>query len=257
MKTFHVILANSLVAFITNNFVWFAITFWVYLETKSVIATSVMAGVFTLTIAFSGFFLGSLVDRYPKKRVMLLSSVISLVLYAIASFIFVTTPYEEFANASSVRLWVFIVLALVGAIGGNLRGIALSTLVTLLVPEDGRDKANGLVGTANGVAFLAASVLSGLAIGFIGVTGMLVSAVAVTGLVILHLVSVSVPAVVAPAAGEGEAQGADSENKGIDVRGTIAAIRAVPGLVALILFQTFNNLLGGVFMALMDAYGLL
>ena len=41
------------------------------------------------------------------------------------------------------------------------------------------------------------------------------------------------------------------------MRGTIAAIRAVPGLVALILFQTFNNLLGGVFMALMDAYGLL
>src|SRR5215207_4665762 len=176
MKTFHVTLLNSLVAFITNNFVWFAVTFWVYLETKSVIATSVMAGVFTLTIAFSGFFLGSLVDRYPKKRVMLLSSVISLVLYAIASFIFVTTPYEEFANASSVRLWVFIVLALVGAIGGNLRGIALSTLVTLLVPEDGRDKANGLVGTANGAAFLGASIFSGLAVGYLGMFWVLVYA---------------------------------------------------------------------------------
>ena len=41
------------------------------------------------------------------------------------------------------------------------------------------------------------------------------------------------------------------------MRGTIAAIRAVPGLFGLILFQTFNNFLGGVFMALMDAYGLL
>src|SRR5688500_17756191 len=120
MKTFHLILANSLVAFVTNNFVWFAVTFWVYLETKSVIATSVMAGIFTLTIAFSGFFLGSLVDRFPKKRVMLLSSVVSLVLYAIAGFIFVMTPYEVFRDASSVQLWVFIVLALVGAIGGNL-----------------------------------------------------------------------------------------------------------------------------------------
>ena len=79
MKTFHLILANSLVAFIVNNFVWFAVTFWVFLETRSVIATSIMAGVFTLTVAFSGFLLASLVDRYPKKRVMMLSSIVSLV----------------------------------------------------------------------------------------------------------------------------------------------------------------------------------
>ena len=74
-----------MVAFVTNNFVWFAVTFWVFLETRSVIVTSVMAGVFTLTIAFSGFFLGSLVDRYPKKRVMMLSSMISLAAYAVAA----------------------------------------------------------------------------------------------------------------------------------------------------------------------------
>ena len=34
-----------------------------------------MSGVYTLTTAGSGFFLGSLVDRYDKKAVMLLSSV--------------------------------------------------------------------------------------------------------------------------------------------------------------------------------------
>jgi hypothetical protein len=38
MKTFCAVLANSLAASVTNNFVWFAITFWVYLQTKSVIA---------------------------------------------------------------------------------------------------------------------------------------------------------------------------------------------------------------------------
>ena len=42
----------------------------------------------------------------------------------------------------------------------------------------------------------------------------------------------------------------------MDVKGTIAAVRAIPGLFALIFFTTFNNFLGGVFMALMDAYGL-
>jgi DHA3 family multidrug efflux protein-like MFS transporter len=36
----------------------------------------------------------------------------------------------------------------------------------------------------------------------------------------------------------------------------IPAVLAVPGLLALVLFSTFNNLVGGVFMALMDPYGL-
>ena len=34
------------------------------------------------------------------------------------------------------------------------------------------------------------------------------------------------------------------------------AIHSVPGLFALILFTTFNNLMGGAYMALMDPYGL-
>lgn len=77
MKTFYAILANALAAFLTNTFVWFAVTFWVYLETKSVVVTSVMAGVYTGTVALSGVFLGSLVDRYKKKTAMLLSSLLS------------------------------------------------------------------------------------------------------------------------------------------------------------------------------------
>jgi len=46
------------------------------------------------------------------------------------------------------------------------------------------------------------------------------------------------------------------EKKKIDIKGSIAAIKAVPGLLALIFFTTFNNFIGGVYMALMDPYGL-
>jgi len=253
MKIFYAVLANSLTASLTNTFVWFAVTFWVYLETKSVIATSVMAGVYTTTVALSGFFLGSLVDRYQKKGVMIFSSICSFFLYALACVIFVSTPPVVFTDPASINLWVFIVLALVGAIAGNLRGIALSTLVTILIPEERRDKANGLVGTANGVAFLGASIFSGLVIGFLGVFWMLVIAIGLTALVIVHLLTLSIP--------ESEKQAmhakAKTDSNGIDIRGTIRAIALVPGLFALIFFHTFNNFLGGVFMSLMDAYGLL
>lgn len=254
-KRFYALLGNSLAASLTNMFVWFAVTFWVYLETKSVVATSVMAGVYTATVAISGFYLGSLVDRYKKKSVMLLSSICSFLLYTLACIIFVSTPPAVFTDPSNATLWIFIVLALAGAIVGNVRGIALSTLVTILIPEESRDKANGLVGTTNGVSFLAASILSGLVIGFLGVFWMLVGAIVLTLLVIVHLWTVSIPERPEKEVTHAEVQ-TDSTGS-IDIRGTIRAIQLVPGLFGLIFFHTFNNFLGGIFMSLMDAYGLL
>ncbi|HEY9816548.1 MAG TPA: MFS transporter [Candidatus Obscuribacterales bacterium] len=245
---FYVILANSLVASLTNTLVWFGVTFWVYLQTQSVLATSVMAGIYLVIVAVSGFFLGSLVDRYHKKTALLISSVGSLVLYALAYLIYVSTPAAVFTDASSAILWGFIVLALVGAIAGNLRTIALPTLVTVLIPEAERDKANGLVGTVNGVAFLAASIVSGLAIGFLGMYWMLVMSIALTVLSILHLYTIPIP--------EKRIIHTEAKPNHIDIRGTIQVIRLVPGLFALIFFNCFNNFLGGVFMSLMDAYGL-
>ncbi|MBD1995587.1 MFS transporter [Leptolyngbya sp. FACHB-541] len=247
-KLFYAILANSLVASLTNTFVWFAVTFWVYLQTQSVLATSTMAGIYVGTVAISGFFLGSLVDRYKKKTVMMLSSICSLFLYILAYLIFIFTPTSAFTDPASMVLLGFIILALVGAIAGNLRTIALPTLVTILISEAERDKANGLVGTANGVAFLVASIFSGMVIGFLGVSWMLIFAIGLTLLTILHLGTMSIP--------EQRVIHTETHTNQIDIRGTIRVIRLIPGLFALIFFNCFNNFLGGVFMSLMDAYGL-
>jgi MFS transporter, DHA3 family, multidrug efflux protein len=247
-RRFYAVLANTLVASVTNTFVWFAITFWVYLQTESVIATSVMAGIYLITVAFSGFFLGSIVDRYKKKVAMTVSGIASLVLYSLTFIVYITNSPETFTRDSSPQLWLFIVLALAGAIAGNLRGIALSTLVTILIPEADRDRANGMVGTATGVAFLVASIFSGLAIGFIGVYWTLVLALIACVFVLLHLWTIDLP--------EEKIISADGNTNSIDIPGSIRAIQAVPGLFALIGFHTFNNFLGGVFMSLMDAYGL-
>jgi DHA3 family multidrug efflux protein-like MFS transporter len=247
-KLFYAVLANSLVASLTNTFVWFAVTFWVYLQTQSVLATSIMAGIYLLTVAISGFFLGSLVDQYKKKTAMMLSSLCSLFLYILAYIIFISTPVSVFSDPSSITLWVFIILTLVGAIAGNIRTIALPTLVTLLIFEAERDKANGWVGTVNGVAFLVASIFSGLAIGFLGVYWMLMFAIGLTLLTILHLGIIAIP--------EKGIIHVEAQMNHIDIRGTIRVIHLVPGLFALIFFNCFNNFLGGVFISLIDAYGL-
>ena len=77
-----------------------------------------------------------------------------------------------------------------------------------------------------------------------------------TAATLLHLWTVTIPTRVV--AGDETLEGPDTDaaTDRTGLRATIAAVRAVPGLFGLIFFQTFNNFLGGVFMALMDAYGL-
>lgn len=248
MRTFHLLVANTLVANVTNNFLWFALVFWVYLETRSVLATAIIGGGYMLMVAISGMFFGTYVDRHRRRTSMLLSSVLSLSAFAIAGLVFLTAPGSALRDLGHPAFWAFIAFVLGGAIAGNLRSVALSTTVTLLVPEEGRDRANGLVGTANGVAFALTSVFSGLAVGQLGMGACLVIAVVVTALAAVHLITIRIE--------EEAPKRSDDAPRVIDIAGAIRAVGLVPGLLALLLFSTFNNFLGGVFMSLMDPYGL-
>ena len=258
MRAFHTLLANNAVAGVTNFTVWFAITFWVFLETRSVFATGMIAGVFLVLTAGFAVWFGSLVDHYPKTRVMLGSSLASLALYGLSLGLLLITPGAVFRDVAQPQLWILIGLVMLGVIAGNVRNIALPTLVTLLVPEDRRDRANGLVGMATGVGFLTTSVISGLLVAWAGMMGALGVALGLTVLVILHLLTVRMPtaAQTAASAAEAPADPTARPDRRVDLKGTLKVVGAVPGLFALILFAAFNNFLGGVFMALMDAYGL-
>ncbi len=92
---------------------------------------------------------------------MLMAGGTSLVLFSLALLVYIATPPAVFTDAGSPHLWLFIVLTLVGTIVGNLRGIAVSALVTSMITEGERTKANGLVRAAIDVAFPVASILSG------------------------------------------------------------------------------------------------
>lgn len=69
MKTFYKLLGVALIVSTTNTFVWFALTFWAYLTTNSVISTSIVGGVFIGAAALSGIWFGSIVDHNRKKTV--------------------------------------------------------------------------------------------------------------------------------------------------------------------------------------------
>ena len=81
---FRRLMANSLVAGVTSTFLWFALTFWVYLETRSVVATGVIGGTFSLVAAIVGPLIGTYVDHHRKHTSLVLTSAMAAVSFAVA-----------------------------------------------------------------------------------------------------------------------------------------------------------------------------
>ena len=249
MRTFLQVLVNTAIANVTTSFLWFALTFWVYLETRSVLATGIIGGAYMLLIAFFAMLFGTIVDRHRKLQVMVFSSLLTLGSFVVAGVLYLLQPESALLDLGGPWFWAFTGIILFGSVVEHMRNIALSTTVTLLVPEERHANANGMVGTVQGVAFIVTSVFSGLAIGLLGMGWTLVIAIGLTLVALVHLLFLKVP--------EERPESADGERTPtIDFRGSIAAVRRAPGLFALILFSTLNNLIGGVYMALMDPYGL-
>jgi DHA3 family multidrug efflux protein-like MFS transporter len=247
-RAFYQLLGNTIAATFTNTTVWFALTYTVYLETRSVLAASVLSGVYMVAELASGFWFGSLVDRYRKRSVLIASGVVSLVIYALGFALYQGAPDGAFSDPRSTTLWAFILLLLVGVIAGNVRSIALPVIITALIPEGRRDRANGLAGASTGIAVVAVSAVSGVLVGHSGMHWVLILAMGMMAATSMHLLTVpmSEPAIVH----------VDGRPPRLDIRGTLAVVGAVPGLAALIGFSSFNNFLAGVYTVLLDPYGL-
>ena len=247
-RTFTGILVNTALANVTTSYLWFALTFWVYLETRNVIATGVVGGAYMLLIALSSISFGTFVDRYRKLAVMRFAAAFTLVMFVLSGVMFLLTPSSLLLDLARPWFWVFVMIILIGAVVENMRNIALSTTVTILIEPDRRANANGLVGMVQGLMFIVTSVLSGLSVGLLGMGWTIGAALVLTALAFAHLLTLRMPEEVRAAATDAHG--------GFDLRGSLSAVLAISGLFALILFSTFNNFIGGVYMALMDPYGL-
>ena len=192
-RTFLHLLGNTAVAGLTTSYLWFALTFWAYLETRSVLATGVIGGAYMLLVSMSSIVFGSIVDHHRKLAVMRFSTTVTLTLFATAALVHANTPPAILTDLRQPWFWVFGLLVLVGSVVEHMRNIALSTCVTILVPADRRDKANGLVGTAQGIAFMTTSVLSGLSVGFLGMGWTLALALVVVAAGLVHLAVLRMP----------------------------------------------------------------
>ncbi len=104
MRTFHLLVANTLAASVTNNFLWFALTFWIYLETRSVVATAIVGGGYMLLAALSAMAFGTFVDRHLRATSMMLSSLVTLACFGAAAALYLVAPAEAVRDIGEPRV---------------------------------------------------------------------------------------------------------------------------------------------------------
>ena len=139
MIAFRRLLLNTLVSGVTSSFLWFALTFWVFLETRSVVATGVIGGAFSISSAILGPFFGTFVDHHRKHTSMVLTTAVATVCFTVATVVFLTVEADDLLRMSSPWFWVLISFTLLGSVAGAgvysfVVSFVLAKLVGLAIP---------------------------------------------------------------------------------------------------------------------------
>ncbi len=230
MRGFFVIWAGQALSMLGSGLSGFALGVWVYQKTGSATQFAMIALAATLPAVLVSPLAGVLVDRWDRRRVMILSDLGAALGTAALALLY---------WRGALALWHILVASALGASLGAFQGPAWQASVTLLVPRAHYARASGLAQMAQAAASILAPLLAGVLMLAIGVTGVLLIDLASFLVAMASLLAVRIPRPAADAAG--------SARPGFwrEARAGWAAIAERRGLRdMLLLFAALNFLLG-------------
>jgi MFS family permease len=164
-RTFLIIWFGQLISLTGSGLTGFAIGVWVFLETGSTTLFALIQLFTTLPNILIGPISGALVDRWDRRKAMLLSDSGSA---ACTLIIFILLTMGK------LELWHIYILLTISSSFATFQWPAYSAAMTLLVPKKQLGRANGLVQMAEGVAQILAPVTAGVLIGIILLQGVII-----------------------------------------------------------------------------------
>lgn len=181
---FGVVWAGQVASLFGSNLAGFVLGVWVYQQTKSVTAFSLIS-LFTVLPEIALLpVAGVIVDRFDRRWVMLIgvlgSGLCGVVLAALAIM-------------GQLQLWHIYVMLMVSSAFESVQFPALSASITLLVSRQNLSRANGMVSLGTSIAMVAAPVLAGVFLHAIGLTKVLLINVAAYAFAVLTLCVVRIP----------------------------------------------------------------
>jgi DHA3 family macrolide efflux protein-like MFS transporter len=181
---FFIIWGGQAFSIVGSQLVQFALIWHLTMETGSatVLATAAMVGMFPQVLL--GPLVGTLVDRWDRRRIMLLAdSTITLFTILLAL---------QFA-LNDVAVWQIYLVMFVRSLAGSFHGNAMSASTSLMVPVEHLARIQGLNQILNGGLNVISAPLGALLLGFLPIQGVLLIDVGTALFAILPLCFIRVP----------------------------------------------------------------
>ncbi len=184
MRTFFVVWIGQLVSVIGSSLTGFGLAIWTFLETDSVTLLALIMLASTLPGILMGPFAGALVDRWDRRKVMLVGDSTAGLATLVVVLLLLTDQLE---------LWHIYLLAMVGSLANSFQEPAYTASVPLLVPKRHLGRANGLVQMGQAIGTLVAPALAGVLVATTGLWGVLLVDVATFAVAVATLAVVRIP----------------------------------------------------------------
>lgn len=226
MRPFLILWAAQALSLLGSQLVQFALIWWITEEIGSASALALASLVGLVPQAVLGPFIGTLVDRWNRKAIMLTAdAVIALATLGLAYFFYL----------GDVTYIHVLPLLFIRALGGSFHHPAMTASTTLMVPEKHFTRIQGMNQTLQGALNIVAAPLGALLLNILPMQGVLSIDVGTAIIAIVTLAFIAVPQPKKAKAGQGESSYWD------DLRAGFQYMREWPGLVMLLLMAALIN----------------
>ena len=163
-NTFLVVWAGQFVSTLGSSLTAFAAAWWVFERTGSATQFSLTVLFEVLPFVFVSPFAGVIVDRYSRRRVMVLSDTVAALSSALLLGLLLIGQLE---------VWHIYLATLVNSVANVFQGPAYGASISLLVPKERLGRANGLVQLSGASGRLVAPVAAGFLLAVMGLEGVI------------------------------------------------------------------------------------
>ena len=232
MRPFFIIWTGQAFSLLGSRLVQFALIWWLTITTGSATVLALASMVALLPQVFLGPWAGVLVDRWPRRSILIAAdSAIALATLFLALLF----------GLGMAQIWHIYTLMFIRALAEAFHWPAMQASTTLMVPEKELTRVGGLNQTLAGIASIVIPPLGALILGIFPMQGILAIDITTAGIAILSLAFISIPQ---PPQLPKTGPSAEKPSIWVDMRAGLQFVLGWRGLLFFAGIGTLSNMLG-------------
>ncbi|NWG35910.1 MAG: MFS transporter [Chloroflexi bacterium] len=184
MRSFAILWFGQIVSLIGSAMTWFAFTIWAWEAAGKASALAVISFLAFLPSVLFSPLAGALVDRWNRKRVMLLSD-LATALGTLAVFLIYTF--------GDLQLWHIYLVSVLAGFFTAFQYPAYAAAVTTMLSKEDYARAEGMLGAARALSGILAPIFGAALLGVVGLSGIMLIDLATFLFAFVTLMAIHVP----------------------------------------------------------------